>query len=112
MTHTARQRKQQQQKNVYDFHQMTTTEEALNRARRHLHVSRLVSFLSIAAILFVVNTDYIPGDVRFALVAVLLAFGFVAFLIGMHYVFVIPRLEHTALRELAKASPLDRSLRS
>jgi dipeptide/tripeptide permease len=90
---------------------MTKTEEALHRAQRHLRLSKLVSFFCVAAVLFIVNTDFFPTKTRFWAVAVLMSIGFLAFVIGIRCVSVIPQMERTAMRESAMASPLDQSIR-
>jgi predicted lysophospholipase L1 biosynthesis ABC-type transport system permease subunit len=91
---------------------MTKTEEALNRAHRHLNLSKLVSLCCVAAVLFIVNTDLLATKIRYGAVAVLLTIGLLAFVIGIRCVFVIPQLERTALRESTMVSPLDPSVQS
>ena len=72
-----------------------------------MRLSKLVSFLCVAAVLFIVNTNFVPSKLRFSAVAVFLAIGFLAFVIGVICVSIIPRMERVAMRESGTVSPLD-----
>jgi hypothetical protein len=86
---------------------MTKTEEALQRTRRRLELSKLVSLVCMVAVLIVVNTDRLPALIRYGLVAVLMITGLLGFIIGIRCVFSYPQLERSALHESAKVSPVD-----
>lgn len=90
---------------------MTKTEQALQRTQRRLGVAKWVAFVCVAAVLLIVNTDLLPGNIAFWVTENLLTIGGLAFVVGIWCAAAIPQLERTVLRELNDTVPLARALR-
>ena len=70
----------------------------LTAARSWIQRAKLVAFSCVVVLLLLANTTVFSDSTRFVASAVVLAIGIVAFVVGIHYSVLIPRLEQEALK--------------